>query len=72
MLGWYRGVRRLTRHDDDAHEPLGPFTPDSVTPWGDTPEVHDEIVPSDLPIDHPAREAAEREAAESEDGVVRG
>src|SRR5204863_1373480 len=44
--------RRTDRHDDappphdeDANEPLGPMTPDSQTPLGDTPEVHDEISP---------------------------
>ena len=35
------------------------------TPLGDTPEVHDEIHPADLPPDHPGRPAAERGQAES-------
>lgn len=58
-------------HDEHADEPLGPLTPDDETPAGDTPEAHDEIVPEDLPKDHPGRQAAEREAAEG-DGTVRG
>jgi hypothetical protein len=47
-------------HDEDAHEPLGPLTPDDETPLGDTPEAHDEISPHDLPPDHPGRPKAER------------
>jgi hypothetical protein len=58
-------------HDQDAHEPLGPATPDDETPLGDSPEAHDEIIPEDLPKDHPGRREAEREAAEG-DGTVRG
>ena len=48
-------------HDSEAKEPLGPFTPDDETPLGDTPEVHDDIAPQDLPRDHPGRRAAERD-----------
>jgi hypothetical protein len=58
-------------HDEDAHEPLGPMTPDRQTPLGDTPEVHDEISPHDLPLDHPGRAEAERLAG-GEDGTTRG
>lgn len=47
-------------HDDDADEPLGPLTPDDETPLGDSPELHDEISPHDLPPDHPGRAEAER------------
>jgi hypothetical protein len=53
-------------HDQSAEEPLGPFTPDDERPAGDTPEAHDEIVPEDLPKDHPGRQAA------AGDGTVRG
>jgi hypothetical protein len=49
-------------HDSEADEPLGPFTPDDETEAGDTPEVHDEISPHDLPKDHPGRQEAERRA----------
>ena len=59
-------------HDGTKPEPLGPFTPDDQTPAGDTPEAHDEITVHDLPPDHEGREAAEREAEESEDGTIRG
>lgn len=58
-------------HDDEAHEPLGPFTPDDETDAGDTPEVHDTIIPEDLPKDHPGRQEAEHQAEEG-DGIVRG
>jgi hypothetical protein len=58
-------------HDQDADEPLGAATPDAETDLGDTPEAHDEIVPEDLPKDHPGRQAAEQQAAEG-DGTVRG
>jgi hypothetical protein len=56
---------------EGSHEPLGPVTPDDETPLGDTPEAHDEIIPEDLPKDHPGRREAERQAAEG-DGTVRG
>lgn len=49
-------------HDEDADEPLGPLTPDDETALGDTPEAHDEISPHDLPLGHPGRHAAERQA----------
>jgi hypothetical protein len=58
-------------HDQSADEPLGPVTPDEETDLGDTPEAHDEIVPEDLPKDHPGRAEAERQATEG-DGTVRG
>ncbi len=58
-------------HDSEASEPLGPITPDDETELGDTPEAHDEITPHDLPLDHPGREEAERQAGGGE-GTVRG
>jgi hypothetical protein len=58
-------------HDQSAEEPLGPLTPDDERPLGDTPEAHDEIIPEDLPLDHPGRKEAERQAATG-DGTVRG
>ena len=58
-------------HDSEAHEPLGPLTPDDETALGDTPEAHDEISPHDLPPDHPGRDEAERHAG-GEDGTTRG
>jgi hypothetical protein len=59
-------------HDEDAREPLGPGTPDDETPLGDSPEVHDEISPHDLPKGHAGRAQAERDAQESESGTTRG
>lgn len=61
---------RPSPHDDEAHEPLGPMTPDDETDLGDTPEAHDEISPHDLPLDHPGRAKAERLA--SDEGTTRG
>ena len=58
------------QHDSEADEPLGPFTPDDETPAGDTPEVHDEISPHDLPAGSKARRAVEEAAGE--DGGTRG
>jgi hypothetical protein len=64
--------RKAPPHDEDAHEPLGPATPDDETAAGDTPEAHDEISPHDLPPDHPGRREAERQASENESGTTRG
>ena len=58
-------------HDDNAKEPLGPFTPDEETPLGDTPEAHDEISPHDIPLDNPGRPEAER-LARGKDGTTKG
>jgi hypothetical protein len=58
--------------DDAEKEPLGPATPDDETPLGDTPEAHDEISPHDLPPGHPARGAAEEQAADDPSGTTRG
>ena len=58
-------------HDSQRSEPLGPLTPDDERPLGDTPEVHDEISPRDLPRDHPGRQAAD-EQAEAPGDTTRG
>jgi hypothetical protein len=50
--------------DDDKERP-------SEAPVGDTPDAHDEIIPEDLPKDHPGRQEAERQAAQG-DGTTRG
>jgi hypothetical protein len=59
-------------HDDDASEPLGPLTPDDETELGDSPELHDEISPHDLPKGHAGRAQAERDAQDSESGTTGG
>jgi len=51
------------RDDEDWPIPSAHLIPDDVRPAGDTPEVHDEINPHDLPPDHPGRRAAEEQAA---------
>jgi hypothetical protein len=61
--------REASPHDSSQDEPLGPLTPDDETELGDTPEAHDEISPHDLPLDHPGRRQAEREAG-GEDGTT--
>jgi hypothetical protein len=63
--------RQAPPHDTDSSEPLGPMTPDDETDVGDTPEVHDEISPHDLPKDHPGRKKTE-ELAGGEGGTTRG
>lgn len=63
--------KKAPPHDSESSEPLGPLTPDDETPLGDTPEAHDEISPHDLPLDHPGREEAERQAG-GEEGDTRG
>jgi hypothetical protein len=58
------------RDDEDWAIPSAHLVADDDTAAGDTPEVHDEISPHDLPIDHPGREAAEQQAAQT--GATRG
>jgi len=52
------------RDDEDWAIPSAHLIGDDTTQAGDTPEVHDEINPHDLPIDHPGRQAAEEQAAD--------
>ena len=77
-----RALRALSpdRTDDgpsgwprDRHSPAtaGPVTPYRETQLGDTAEAHDEISPHDLPLNHPGRKAAERDAAKH-NGLTRG
>ena len=49
--------------DNTDAVPATHLIPDDETAAGDTPEAHDEINPHDLPVDHPARPAAEEQAA---------
>jgi hypothetical protein len=77
LLGGYALVnraltRRVVQRDGSLEEAMSDNTdavpsthliPDDETAAGDTPEAHDEINPHDLPIDHPARAAAEERAA---------
>lgn len=50
---------------------LGPTEQEDDRPLGDTPEAHDEVSPHDLPVGHPGRSAAERQAG-GESGTTRG
>lgn len=50
---------------DDSVEDQGPVPSigmDDETPLGDSPEVHGTISPRDLPVGHPGRQEAERQA----------
>jgi hypothetical protein len=64
----YATARRKTRQAEDGHmedlstEDQSPFPGigmDDKTPLGDSPELHDEITPHDLPPGHPGRRRAE-------------
>ena len=54
-------------HDTSAEdrEPFPAIGMDDSAPLGDTPEVHGELSPHDLPKGHPARRPAERQAGQS-------
>jgi hypothetical protein len=66
---WLAHVRQKTRATpdgalvdasaDDHTDPVPGLGADDLTPLGDTPDAHDEIIPQDLPKDHPARPAVE-------------
>jgi hypothetical protein len=45
---------------DDNEDPFPGVGVDQEVPLGDTPELHDDVDPHDLPKDHPGRKAAER------------
>jgi hypothetical protein len=60
------------RDDEDWAIPSAHLIGDDETAAGDTPEVHDEINPHDLPIDHPGRPEAERQAALAEADTTTG
>jgi hypothetical protein len=60
------------RDDEDWAIPSAHLIGDDDTAAGDTPEVHNEINPHDLPIDHPGRPAAERQAALAETETTTG
>jgi hypothetical protein len=44
---------------DDHEDPFPGVGLDQEVPLGDTPELHDDLDPHDLPKDHPGRKAAE-------------
>jgi len=60
----YDGDVEAAMSDDESSIPSTPFIPDPATALGDTPEAHAEIDPHDIPIDSPARQAAEEQAAQ--------
>jgi hypothetical protein len=65
----------MTTHDDDPDRRADPGLVDRITddetPAGDTPEVHDELSPHDIPPGHPIREVVERRAR-GEGGTTTG
>jgi hypothetical protein len=64
-------VDAALRDDEDWAIPSTHLVGDDSTQAGDTPEVHDEINPHDLPIDPPGRQAVEEQAA-AEDAETTG
>jgi hypothetical protein len=69
-------TRRATGHRRDpaaadSDDPFAGVGADDTRPLGDTPEAHDEISPRDLPVDHPGRQEAERQA-EAREGTTPG
>jgi hypothetical protein len=68
-------IRQKDRPDDAApgadDDPFPGVGVDDERPLGDSPELHDEITPHDLPKEHPGRLAAERQA-ESLGGATPG
>jgi hypothetical protein len=69
---WVAHMRTKTVGDDepryrdavaeDHEDPVPGIGFDATRPLGDTPAAHDEIIPQDLPKDHPGRHAAEQQA----------
>jgi hypothetical protein len=59
------------RSDATPGAHLSPGGDQDGRPLGDTPEAHDELSPHDLPVGHPGRPAAERQAG-GEQGTTRG
>jgi hypothetical protein len=78
---WLAGVRAKTRArrdgvliDDTADDHEDPFPGLGVEdrrPMGDTADAHDDLIPQDLPKEHPGRKAAEEQAA-AHGGATRG
>jgi hypothetical protein len=67
-LGEDGRLEDLSAEDDSPYPGIGM---DDLTPLGDSPELHDDITPHDLPPGHPARRRAEGQAP-SGDGTIRG
>jgi hypothetical protein len=68
-------TREGTRVDlaaEDHEDPFPGLGLDDGRPLGDTPAAHDDLIPEDLPKDHPGRKAAEAQADARGDGVTRG
>jgi hypothetical protein len=76
----YATARRRTRQRENGHledlsvEDDTPFPGvgfDDTTPLGDSPELHDEITPHDLPPDHPGRHRIEEQTRSGGGGTTR-
>ena len=78
---WLAGVRTKTRAerdgvlvDDTAADHEDPFPglgAETQRPLGDTPDLHDDLIPEDLPKDHPGRRAAAAQAAPQDGEAAR-
>jgi hypothetical protein len=60
-------VKRRTPGEEEQGHGLGSDLTDDETPLGDTPEVHDEIAPQDLPRGHPSRGETARRTGRNRD-----
>jgi hypothetical protein len=67
----YRLIAGSNRDDADHTDSFPKQPATRSRPLGDTPEAHDEISPHDVPLDSPARRAAEEQAG-GPAGTTRG
>jgi hypothetical protein len=54
--------KRVEQTGGDTTLPAAHVEAEDSTDLGDTAQAHDEISPHDLPVDHPGRQEAERQA----------
>jgi hypothetical protein len=57
-----RDGRLVDASAEDNADPVPSIGADDSRPVGDSPELHDDLIPEDLPKDHPGRPAAEKQA----------
>ena len=62
LVGHLALRKRVEQTGGDTTLPAAHVEYDDETALGDTPEAHDEISPHDLPVDHPGRQEAEKQA----------
>ena len=62
LVGHLALRKRVEQTGGDTTLPASHVEYDDETALGDTDQAHDEISPHDLPVDHPGRQEAERQA----------